>query len=60
MIKNYTYEINGQEDYKMAIHEIEVLEDTYGITNVSSYETYAKGKGCILIRVEVIEKELIK
>ena len=60
MIKNFTYEINGQEDYEMTLHEIEVLRDTYGISNVSSYETYVIGKGCILIRVEIIEKELIK
>lgn len=55
MINNFTYEINGQEDYEMALHEIDVLRSTYGITNVSSKETYITGKGCILIRVEVIE-----
>lgn len=57
MIKYYTYEINGQEDYKLALHEIEVLRSTYGITNVSSYETCVIGKGCILIRAEVTENE---
>lgn len=51
MIKNYTYEINGQEDYKMAQHEINVLRDTY--ENVNVVEVHNNDGQVIAIMVEV-------
>ncbi len=49
--KNYSWDINGEEDYKMALHEIDVLRDTYGITNV--IEVHNKDGQVIAIMTEV-------
>ncbi len=50
MLKNYSWDICGQEDYTMIQHEINVLRDTY--KNVKVIELHNKGK-VISIMVEV-------
>ncbi|WP_346913789.1 hypothetical protein [Clostridium sp.] len=53
-VKNYVWDINGQEDLMQVYHEIEVLRDTYREVKVT--EVHSKGE-VISIMVEVIENE---
>ncbi|GEM_PF-1294050 len=51
MIKYYTYEINGQEDYKMALHEIELIRQQY--KNISTVEVVDRDRNVVAILLEV-------
>lgn len=51
MIKNYVWDINGQEDYMQVQNEINVIRNTY--ENVKTIEVHNKDGQVIAIMVEV-------
>ncbi|GAA0768657.1 hypothetical protein GCM10008908_09270 [Clostridium subterminale] len=51
MIKNYTWDINGQEDYKVALKEIELLREQH--CNFSTVEVLDRDRNVVAILLEV-------
>ncbi|MEG1142004.1 MAG: hypothetical protein RSE41_06125 [Clostridia bacterium] len=51
MIKNYVFDINGQEDYEMAQHEIQLLREQHN--NFSTVEVVDANRNVVAILLEV-------
>lgn len=49
--KNYTWDINGEEDYMQVQHEIDVLRSTY--KNVKVMEVHNKEGQVVAVMMEV-------
>lgn len=48
--KNYSWDINGEEDYMQVMHEIDVIKSTYKESNVIEVHKYGQ---VIAIMMEV-------
>jgi hypothetical protein len=51
MIKNYVFDINGQEDYEMAQQEIQLLREQHN--NFSTVEVVDRDRNVVAILLEV-------